>query len=161
MVNRAYQKWLTKLVGYDFEIHYKPRLENKAADALLLMPWPIKVLGLVVSRVVALGVLAAQVAADEHLGRFVQEIHSGTATTPGYSLLHMQLLFKGRLVIPKGAPLIPLLLHEGHDGSIGVHSGFLKTYKGLVAHYCWEGMKHEIMEYVAKCSVYQQKKSSS
>lgn len=34
MVTKKHQHWLSKLLGYDFEIQYQPRLENKAFDAL-------------------------------------------------------------------------------------------------------------------------------
>lgn len=33
-INSEYQKWVRKLMGYDFEVKYKPRISNRVTDAL-------------------------------------------------------------------------------------------------------------------------------
>lgn len=33
-IGQAYQKWVSKLLGYTFDIHYKPDPMNKIANAL-------------------------------------------------------------------------------------------------------------------------------
>lgn len=34
-----HQKWVTKLLGYDFEIQYRPSLENEGTNALCHLQW--------------------------------------------------------------------------------------------------------------------------
>ena len=34
IINSYYQKWVTKLMGFDFEIQFQSGLDNKAVDAL-------------------------------------------------------------------------------------------------------------------------------
>ncbi|TYK02488.1 ty3-gypsy retrotransposon protein [Cucumis melo var. makuwa] len=38
VIQPQYQKWIAKLLGYTFEVVYKPELESKAADALSRVP---------------------------------------------------------------------------------------------------------------------------
>ncbi|TYK26199.1 transposon Tf2-1 polyprotein isoform X1 [Cucumis melo var. makuwa] len=38
VIQSQYQKWIAKLLGYSFEVVYKPNLENKAVDALSRVP---------------------------------------------------------------------------------------------------------------------------
>lgn len=50
VVTPEQQKWVAKLLGYEYEILYKPRKENSAADALSRMPSSLTLNGLFVSQ---------------------------------------------------------------------------------------------------------------
>lgn len=54
VINPEYQRWLTKLMGYNFEIQYKPGLENRAADALSRVPIPTELSNVIMMKVVDL-----------------------------------------------------------------------------------------------------------
>lgn len=77
------KKWISKLLGYDFEIKYKPRNKNKATDAL--------------SRILQLAALSIvqfyewednveEVNKDEQLRRKIQDLMADSNAHPGYKL---------------------------------------------------------------------------
>lgn len=109
LVASEHQKWLIKLLGYDFDIVYKPRLENKAADALSRMHQEVLLLVISVPTLLSIPDLLAHVATGPFLAKILQEIKAGTHTG-GYSLSKGVLKFKGRLVIAATSPFNPALV---------------------------------------------------
>ena len=129
VVNESYQKWVAKLLGYDFEIQFWPGLENKAVDALSCIPISMELATLTIPNRLDTSLISSQVEANPHLAKIRQRLLVDPDAYPWYSLDHGILLYKGRLVLPKASPLVPALLQEGHASVIGGHFGFLRTYK--------------------------------
>ncbi|TYK05420.1 Ty3/gypsy retrotransposon protein [Cucumis melo var. makuwa] len=46
IIQPQYQKWIAKLLGYSFEVVYKPGVENRAVDALSRKPEEVQLFGL-------------------------------------------------------------------------------------------------------------------
>lgn len=87
-----HQKWLTKLLGFDFDIHYKPGLENKAADALSRQGTALSLMAVTVPQALLLDEVAEQMARDEKLGAILENLQR--VTTLGFALVQGQLLYK-------------------------------------------------------------------
>ena len=60
-MSMEHQRWLTKLLGYDFEIQYYPGVENKAADALSRMSKAIEFAALTLATVFQSGLVDSEV----------------------------------------------------------------------------------------------------
>ena len=150
------QRWIVKLMGYDYEILYRPGIDNKAADAL--------------SRVH--GELAA-LSSPQH--SWLTEIHKEGRTHPEmlklkaalsrsdktasrFTLRDDLLWFQNRLVLPASSQFKTHLIREFHDTPVGGHSGVLRTYKRIAASFYWAGMKRDIHDYIRKCDVCQRNK---
>ncbi|KAA0037013.1 peroxidase 64 [Cucumis melo var. makuwa] len=74
VIQPQYQKWLSKLLGYSFEVVYKPGLENKAADALSRRPPDIHLNSISVPYWMDLETIKEEVEKDEKLKKIVASL---------------------------------------------------------------------------------------
>ncbi|KFK22601.1 hypothetical protein AALP_AAs54367U000800 [Arabis alpina] len=149
-INLEYQRWLSKILGFDFEIQYKPGLENKAAYALSRVETH-QLLALSMPVAIQMSEFESEVDQDEDLSKLKKAVLANLGDHPNYSIVQGRLLRKGRLVIPHTSKMISLILKEFHDGKMGGHGGVVKTQKGINAVFFWKGMMTEIRSYVAAC----------
>ncbi|KAA0043865.1 ty3-gypsy retrotransposon protein [Cucumis melo var. makuwa] len=155
-----YQKWITKLLGYSFEVVYQPGLENKAADTLSRISPTVHLNQLTAPAIIDVEVIKEEVRRDTGLQEIVRLLEEEKVEIPHYTLHQGVLKFKGRLVISGASFLLPTIMHTYHDSIFGGHSGFLRTYKRDMGELYWKGMKNDIKKYCEECVIYQRNKSS-
>ena len=101
-------KWLTKLLGYDFELNYKLRKENKVVDALSRINTPT-VLAISSPTATWLKTLRSCYTTNPEGTRLLTKLEQQPSSLP-YHTLHNGLVYiQGRLLIPN-IPHIHLLL---------------------------------------------------
>ncbi|MCI01490.1 putative Ty-3/Gypsy retrotransposon polyprotein, partial [Trifolium medium] len=159
IVTAEQQNWAAKLLGYDFDIIYKPGKLNRGADAL--------------SRIIEGGelcvvttclqwkdadIMKEELSQDVHLQKVMEDLQKDVKSRPGFELKQGVLLYEGRLVLSSKSALIPTLLKEFHATPQGGHSGFYRTYRRLAANVYWVGMKNTIQDFVRECDVCQRQK---
>lgn len=156
------QCWLAKLLGYQFEVKYKPGLENKAADALsrcydegemtAIISYPLWV---------DRQKLLEEISKDPYIQQLINKVQETPENNPGFVVKQGVLLYQGRLVISPQSPSIPWLLEEYHSTPSGGHSGFLRTYRRLADSLYWVGMQRSVKDFVRACDVCQRQKYSA
>ena len=150
------QKWVAKLLGYDYEIIYRPGCENAAADALSRKQGSHVLQHLLVSQVTLWEEIKQAVKTDLYIQSMSQiaadQLHSHFVWRNGL------LRYKERVIIPADPTLRAKLLHEMHDTKVGGHSGVLCTYKKLGQQFYWPGMRKSVQEYIKNCVVCQKTK---
>ncbi|KAL0540053.1 hypothetical protein IC582_024281 [Cucumis melo] len=75
-VQPQFQKWLTKLLGNDFEILYQPGLQNKAADALSRMDHQLELKAMSTAGIVDMETVTKEVDKDEELQLIAQQLQT-------------------------------------------------------------------------------------
>ena len=157
-INMEYQRWLTKLLGFEFDIVYKPGMENKAADALSRKTELTELFAVSVSTALQLEEIGSEVDKDEELQRLISELKEDPSKHLDYAWVQGRLLRQGKLVLPKDSPLVGMILKEHHDSKMAGHGGMLKTQKRIGELFYWKGMMTDIRRYVQACQTCQRQK---
>ncbi|KAM0043609.1 putative nucleotidyltransferase, Ribonuclease H [Helianthus debilis subsp. tardiflorus] len=156
------QNWVVKLLGYDFDIQYKPGRENRAADALSRRDDSGQLCHTVSAPIWLHGaVLIEEAKQDSDIQSLMTKFEAAPAKFPGYSVKNNILFYQDRLVISRHSKFIPALLHEFHVTATGGHSGFYRTYRRLAANVYWVGMTSSVKQFIRECDVCQRCKASS
>lgn len=138
-----------KLLGYDFTIMYNPGSKNTVADALSRRG-PDSLFSCATLSSVSLDwdVLIKEVKADPYLSKIRTTIESRMDAPYGFTLLHDRLYYKGRFVVAKSSPFIPVLFQEYHDSpSRRFPRGFLYTLKGKKPTF----FRHKLLRPIVSC----------
>lgn len=132
------------MLGYDFEIKYKPITDNKVDDALSHVSPTVHLAYLSTPTLLDINVIRDEVLKDPKLSAIILQLQKDDNSVSWHTLHHDVLRFKNRLVLFKNSSLIPTILHTYHDSVFGGHLSFLRTYKQLLGELYWEGMKNDV-----------------
>ncbi|KAL9448015.1 hypothetical protein AB3S75_015483 [Citrus x aurantiifolia] len=92
------QQWLAKLMGFEYEIQYRPGCENVAADALSRRPHNSALNNLFVAQVSIWNEIKMAAQDDDYM----QQITHQALTQPAgpYFMRNGLIFFKGRVIVP-------------------------------------------------------------
>lgn len=149
-VTEDHQKWLSKLLGYNFDIVYRP---GKTLD--------VQLQALTTTCKIKWEELWKDLEAAEEIIAIKKKLTTGAPNTTGYTLESGKVFYKGRIVLNRESRWIPKLFGEFHEGVVGGHSGVQKTYQRLAREVFWSRIKGDIARMVAECNVCQRQKYST
>ncbi|GKA30288.1 ty3-gypsy retrotransposon protein [Tanacetum coccineum] len=133
------QKYVRKLMGFDFKVEYKPGISNQATDALSRMYEDDET------------VSATFMALSQPVVGILADLKEENASLEELRNLHHKWIWG----------LLQLGFDEFHDTPCAEHEGVKKMLVGLSALFYWPRMRKSVEEYVKQCLVCQQTKYST
>jgi len=153
------QRWLSKLLGYDFIIEYKPGCENRVADALSRLNDPT-----VLQEEASISLISFPTPdwiTDPHSTTLLHSLQHGDSSPKGFTLHQGLIIRKGRLWLVKNSPFQHQVLEFIHSNPTAGHSGYHNIVHRAKANFYWPGMRKDIKLFVRECPVCQANKSES
>jgi len=174
------QRWISKLLGYNFVIEYKKGKENRVADALsrLNEPQDFQAAAATIFQLDAdlnfrasysislisfptpdwITDLKASYLHDSAAHNLLLSLQQSLPTPKGFTLQQGLILMKGRIWVVKGSPFQQQLLEFIHANPSAGHSGYHKTVHRAKKDFYWSGMRRDIKRYVRECEICQANK---
>lgn len=123
------QHYLSKLLGYNYDIQYKSGKSNIAADALSRSQEPPRAsfLALSMLQFLFLDDLKQELASDPTFINSKAKYLADPQSLPGFSFTDGLLLKGGKIWVSPTSQFKQLLLREFHASVIGGHAGITKT----------------------------------
>lgn len=158
------QKWLTKLIGYSYEIHYTPGKGNVVADALSRVTTeadPPLFAAITTPSCSIISKLQQFFTKHPEGQKLMDKLATNQPMQQHFCVKSDMLYFKDKIFVPKASDLIPSLLDEFHSTPMGGHSGIKATLSRISAVFYWPGMHADVKQFVNQCSVCQYNKYST
>jgi len=148
------QYYLSKLLGYTYEIMYKPGSANRVADALSRLDESLpQMIGLTVPQCELVTKIQEIYSSNSTLKHLYQQVLRCPEEYPGFKVVKGILLYHDKIFIPDQSPLKQVLLDEFHATPMAGHAGIHRTYGRLSNNFYWKGMKKDVAEFVKGCVV--------
>ncbi|GAU25035.1 hypothetical protein TSUD_155090 [Trifolium subterraneum] len=154
------QTWVSKLMGFEFEIQYKEGSTNTAADALSRKTGAdLLALLLDNAQTDLLHNIKQSWSSDPTLSQLISELQVKPSAHPKFSWINGELRRRGKLVIGNVSDLKDAIHQWLHNSAIGGHSGRDITTARVQSLFFWKGMRKDIQTFIRNCSTCQTCKS--
>jgi hypothetical protein len=150
------QAWVSKLMGFEFDIQYKEGVFNTAADALSRKEGAELLVSLLDSNIPSLmDQIKASWDSDATLTKIISELHVDPSTHSKFSWANRELRRKGKLVVGNNVELKQQIMHWMHNSAAGGHSGRDNTSARIKSLFFWKGLVKDVQQYIRNCKICQ------
>lgn len=152
----AQQKWISKLICYDFHIEYKQGKENKVAYTLSRrFEVEAKEIGCMMISGPSLDWverLKLSYSIDMHFKHIIEQLNDSPEVVLGvfslFSMVNGTLLRNGRIYLGQNEEFQKDIMDYIHNSPIGGHSCYEKTLRRAKSEFYWAGMRSDIKKLV-------------
>ncbi|KAL3534796.1 hypothetical protein ACH5RR_003257 [Cinchona calisaya] len=155
------QKWLTKLLGFDYEIQYKKGVENGVADALSRNEWMGDLESLCPISSIQPGWIQEVIHSyedDKDCQEAIVACLIGHTANTEYAYEKGLLKYKGKIYVGNGGDLRKKIVQSLYSSPLGGHLGQACYLQRVKVTFYWPLMRSKVVESVRTCDVCQRNK---